>query len=333
MKAKLLMPMVLLVCLGFYHLLNPLRLEHLLMLTGGVIAWHAAKISREFILVFLPLILFGWIYDLLRLFSERAARIVTIAEVREAELAIFGWWEDGERVGPVEFFLDRHHPFFDVLGAPIYASHVGTIIIFGVLTWWWTRRLPPGTERCRADQSRLHRFLWGFLLLNLIGFTVQVLYPVAPPWYVELYGYAMPEQVLAGQLQGAAAIPGNPAGLARVDALIGIDYFQGIYGQASYVFGAMPSLHVAYPLWLTLHVRSRPWKAIAALYCLAMAVYAVYYIHHYVVDLVGGAALPLLVYVLFTRTPLARAPELIHRWLVGQFLSAPRRGFLLERGN
>ncbi|MFU8802176.1 MAG: phosphatase PAP2 family protein [Bradymonadaceae bacterium] len=298
-----------------YHLVNPLRLEHLLMLSGVGLAMKLARPTREFVIVFLPLILFAWFYDLLRIFSDRANEIVTIAEIRELELAIFGWLENGERVGPVEFFLEHHHPLLDLIGAPVYASHVATIIFFGVILWWRSRK-----AESEEDESRLARFLWGFLFLNLLGFCVQVLYPVAPPWYVELYGYAMPEN----------GISGNPAGLARVDDLIGIDYFQGVYEQAAYVFGALPSLHVAYPVWLALHVRRPLGKALCAIYALAMAFFAVYFIHHYVVDLVAGAALSILVYALFARTPLGTMPGRVHRYFGAHFLDDRKSRYLLE---
>jgi inositol phosphorylceramide synthase catalytic subunit len=299
-----------------YHVLNPLRAEHMGMLLGVVLAWYAARISRQFVLVFLPLILYGWCYDLLRIFAERAVRIVTIGPVREAELALFGWWRGEERVGPVEVFLEHHHPLLDLLGAPIYASHVGTIILFAALLWWRTRTGEP-----KRDHGRLHRFLWGFLWLNLIGFAVQVLYPVAPPWYVELYGYAMPVETIGG----------HPAGLGRVDELIGIDYFQGVYAQAAYVFGAMPSLHVAYPVWLLLHVRGGLWRGLVAVYAVLMAFFAVYFIHHYVVDLVAGAVLSIGMYVILARTRAGKVPVRIHETLSRWFLADDQEEFFWER--
>jgi phosphatidylglycerophosphatase A len=42
--------------------------------------------------------------------------------------------------------------------------------------------------------------------------------------------------------------PPQDPNLARVDASMGLHYFAGMYGRASDVLGAMPSLHVAYAL-------------------------------------------------------------------------------------
>jgi hypothetical protein len=43
-----------------------------------------------------------------------------------------------------------------------------------------------------------------------------------------------------------AARASEGAALGRVDTRLGVDYFAGMYGRASDVFGAMPSLHCAY---------------------------------------------------------------------------------------
>ncbi|MBA2661234.1 MAG: inositol phosphorylceramide synthase [Bradymonadaceae bacterium] len=298
-----------------YSLLNPLRLEHLLMLAALATLWFVSRVTREFVLVFSPIVAFVWIYDLLRIFSARAERAVSLSEVREAELAIFGWSADGARIGPVEFFIDRHHPVLDLIGAAWYSSHMATIIGFGLFLWWTQRR--AGVV---AHSVRLHRFMWGFLFVNLIGFLVQVFFPVAPPWYVEQFGYAVPE----------GAMLGDPGGLARVDQLIGFGYFAGIYGKAAYVFGAMPSLHVAYPVWIALNARSLAGRSAAWFYASGMAFFAVYFTHHYVLDLVAGAAFSLGAYVLLTRTALAQVPVRIHGMLRAQFLESEQPAQAIE---
>lgn len=308
MNRKVQIGAALVVALLFYHLLNPLRAEHfaLLALLGGL--WLGGRQPREFVLVFVPIALFGAIYDTLRLFARSAVARVSIAPVRELELAIFGWNAGGTRVGPVELLRDVQIPALDVVGALWYSSHVATILVFGVYLWRSERR------RVRtAGSSLLHRFTWGFLLLNLLGFVVQVLYPVAPPWYVEQFGYVRPD----------AQIPGDPAGLARVDAIIGFEYFQGVYGRAAYVFGAMPSLHVAYPVWIALHARPLVMRLGAWFYATMMAFFAVYFTHHYVLDLVAGALLSTTVYGVLTLPSLRGRPRAVYAWLERVFLNEP----------
>jgi membrane-associated phospholipid phosphatase len=98
--------------------------------------------------------------------------------------------------------------------------------------------------------------------------------------------------------------------LARVDALIGVPYFHGMYGRASDVFGAMPSLHVAYALlvviegWASFGAGLR---AAAVAFYLSMCFAAVYLDHHWVLDVVAGSAYCVAVAVVAHRFP-RRAP-------------------------
>ena len=145
-------------------------------------------------------------------------------------------------------------------GAPVVCSAI--MFIFG----------PPGTVPI---------FARAFGYMNLIGVTIQLLFPCSPPWYENLYGLAPANYSMAG----------SPAGLARIDLLFGIDFWTSNFTASPMVFGAFPSLHagsatiealfmsyifpklrpvfIAYTLWL--------WWA------------TMYLSHHYAVDLVGGS--------------------------------------------
>lgn len=296
------------ILLAAYALVNPLRAEHLFMLGALGVLWLFSRMTRQFVLLFLPLFLFVWLYDLLRVFSVHATHIVSIQAVHQAELALFGWMQDGVRIGPVEYFEMHHHVVLDLLGAVWYSSHILTVLSFTVFLWWSQRRSAM-KPRSAGDFSR---FLWGFLAINLVGFTIQVLFPVAPPWYVSEFGHAMPSPGMVG----------DPAGLARVDALFGSSYFAGVYGKASYVFGAMPSLHVAYPVWIALNTRSVVGRILGWSYAAAMAFFAVYLTHHYILDLLAGAGISILVYRLLKTKALVMMPLRFHLWLERQFLES-----------
>ncbi len=218
-------------------------------------------------------------------------------------------------MGPVEYFEVNHNVVLDLLGALWYSTHIAVVLGF-TLFLWWSQRRSAQNERPTGD---LARFLWGFLALNLVGFTIQVLFPVAPPWYISEFGNVMP---------GPGTL-GDPAGLARVDALFGGGYFAGIYGQASYVFGAMPSLHVAYPVWIALNTRSAWGRVLGWSYASAMAFFAVYLTHHYILDVLAGAAISTTVYVLFRTTALGKVPQGIYQWLAAQFLVAKSKSISL----
>src|SRR5260370_17040837 len=85
----------------------------------------------------------------------------------------------------------------------------------------------------------------------------------------------------------------SAAGCARFDALLGIDYFSSFYSRNPNVFGAMPSLHVTYPLTVVWYTWDRGWAwRIAAIgFALLVSFAAVYLAHHYLIDVIAGAAL------------------------------------------
>lgn len=137
------------------------------------------------------------------------------------------------------------------------------------------------------SRARTLELSLGFLIVNLVGWTIWVLFPVAPPWYADLHPGS------TTSLHAAA----NAAALERVDALIGVAYFRSFYAKSAYVFGAIPSLHVAYA---TLVARVT-WplggalRVMTLLFAVVIAFSAVYLRHHYILDVLTGAALGLLV--------------------------------------
>ena len=115
------------------------------------------------------------------------------------------------------------------------------------------------------------------------------IYPAAPPWYVSLYGL------------GPVRYDVEPAAAAahRFDALLGTRFFDAMYRRGVDVFGAYPSLHVAYPLIAAVlafrlsELRWARWPALG--FFLLMCLSAVYLQHHYVTDVVLGSAYALVV--------------------------------------
>jgi len=127
----------------------------------------------------------------------------------------------------------------------------------------------------------------GFLLINLLGWLIWVCYPAAPPWYFDAYG---------GQ-SAPLDVVSSAAGLLRVDALLGMPLAQTFYAKSANVFGALPSLHVAYATFvacvvspLGARLRVAAWG-----FALSMAFSAVYLRHHYILDVLAGILLALAV--------------------------------------
>jgi membrane-associated phospholipid phosphatase len=130
----------------------------------------------------------------------------------------------------------------------------------------------------------LLRFTWCFFLLNLVGFITYHLYPAAPPWYFHAFGCHV-------DLSTAAHEGPN---LLRVDERLGFPYFASFYRRSSDVFGAMPSLHVAYPLLLSIEgvpLHGLLGRVLLIGFYLAMCFSAVYLDHHWLLDVLAGSLL------------------------------------------
>ncbi|MFU8802178.1 MAG: phosphatase PAP2 family protein [Bradymonadaceae bacterium] len=305
MRKELVLPTALVGMVILYSLINPLRTEHLAMLGAGAGFWFLSRTTRHFVLSFAPFLAFVWMYDLLRIFADSAQSRVTIAGVHKLELGLFGVEGAAGILSPNELLSALHHVVLDVLGGIWYASHVGVIIMLGVYLWWRSRREKASKAEEIVYQVRLNRFMWGFFLLNVGMFLVNLLFPVAPPWYVEQYGYAWPTELIGG----------DPGGLARLDAFLGIEYFTAVYNQNAYVFGAMPSGHTAYAVWFALNIRRNTLRPLGWLYALGMAFFAIYLSHHYLLDVIAGTMLATTVYLLIHRTPVRILPCFAQRLL------------------
>jgi hypothetical protein len=95
-------------------------------------------------------------------------------------------------------------------------------------------------------------FLVVFGSVNLTGVILQDLFPTAPPWYNLKYGTAIPSDPLA--------VRGDPAGLARIDLLLGTPFYETLFAHNPLVFGAFPSLHSGFATCIGLFVCDNfPW--------------------------------------------------------------------------
>ncbi|KAL4810396.1 hypothetical protein BDV18DRAFT_56961 [Aspergillus unguis] len=147
-------------------------------------------------------------------------------------------------------------------GAPFVCSLI--MFIFG----------PPGT---------VPLFARTFGYISMAAVTIQLFFPCSPPWYENRYGLAPADY----------SIHGDPAGLARIDKLFGIDLYTSGFHQSPVVFGAFPSLHAADSTLAALfmsHVFPRM-KPVFVTYTLWMWWATMYLSHHYAVDLVAGGLL------------------------------------------
>lgn len=223
--------------------------------------------TRRFLSVFWPFIATGALYDSLRFYLDAA----TAGRIHVAEPYLLdrAWFGTGTHTLN-EIFATHHWVIADLAAGFAYLIYVVEYLALAMLVYFAGR------------VTRAHSFARGFLLVNAMGFVTYVLYPAAPPWYVAAHG-------LGPALIGSAPSPGAAA---RFDALLGTRVFDDLYSHSVDVFGAIPSLHAAYPVMAAVLAFRTPelgwarWPAagFAALMCFS----AVYLQHHYVIDVLLG---------------------------------------------
>jgi membrane-associated phospholipid phosphatase len=257
--------------LALFRLTVGLRPEHLALAALALVLTWAGEGPRRFLAVHAPFALTGLVYDLSRLvFTRRAG--VHVGDLWSAERALFGVDTASGRAALVDLAAARPHPALDLVCGAAYLLYVAAVFCTTAYLF-------------RRDRARAARLAWGFFAANLIGWTIWLLYPAAPPWYVDRYG-------LGPVVLDAAS---DPAGASRFDALVGLPMFAAYYAKSANIFGAMPSLHVAYATLPATAVwpLGAHWRVAAVAWPLLMAFAAVYFRHHYLLDVLAGVAVAL----------------------------------------
>jgi inositol phosphorylceramide synthase catalytic subunit len=117
--------------------------------------------------------------------------------------------------------------------------------------------------------------------MSALGVTLQLLFPCTPPWYENEHGL----------VPAAYGMQGSPAGLARVDKILGVDLYTSSFTAAPVPFGAFPSLHAADSVLEALFMSYcfPRLRGVFIVYVAWMWWATMYLSHHYAVDLVGGS--------------------------------------------
>jgi membrane-associated phospholipid phosphatase len=226
----------------------------------------------RFLGLFLPCVLTGVAYDWFRLVVHLRGPI-HVADLYHAELA---WFGIAGQV-PADWLLAYTHPLLDAICGLSYVLYLYVPMAMAIVLFF-------------KDQRRMLLVGFAFFFTNLLGLILYLSYPAAPPWYVAIHGLG-PVQL--------DALP-SAAGAARFDALFGIQFFQNFYSRSANVFGAMPSLHVAYPMstCLALVGMKRRWWLPVAVFVAVVSFAAIYLQHHYILDVIVGALCALVAFLL-----------------------------------
>lgn len=230
--------------------------------------YYASFSTRKFITGFSIYIIFWILFDSMKAFPNYLYNTVHIESLYNAEKHLFGIHFQNRIITPNEYWHQHTNTFFDVISGIFYLCWVPVPIIFAIYLFLSNRR-----------RQFLH-FSLTFLLVNIIGFVIYYIYPAAPPWYVQHYGFHF-----------VAHTPGNTAGLQRFDDFFHAGIFNALYAKSSNVFAAMPSLHSAYPvitLYYGLKNRLGPINILFAVIMFGIWFAAIYSGHHYVLDVLAG---------------------------------------------
>jgi len=251
--------------------IGDLRDEHIFLSILWIILYYTNEKTRKFALGFSFFIVFWILYDSMRAIPNYTINIAHIKEPYDFEKLLFGIDYNGSVITPNEYFSVSNNIFFDFLSGFFYINWMPIPLGFGVYLFI-------------KHKTIFIKYSISFLIVNILGFFIYYLYPAAPPWYVDMYGFDL-----------HIGVPGNRAGLIRFDELIGIPIFEGIYNKNANVLAAMPSLHSAYPIIVLFYAIKKNMKKMTiflfTIFIFGIWFSAVYSSHHYIIDVIAGAVL------------------------------------------
>jgi hypothetical protein len=252
--------------------LGALRVEHVAIAVAATALAYGNARTRRWFIGLVPLSAVGLFYDGMRFVKNvgLSPTNVHICDLRSMELRWFGVGIGSARMTLQDWFQAHASLPVDLLAALPYGLYL--YIVIGYALYLIGR-----------DFTAQQRFAWGFFVLNVVGFATYHVFPAAPPWYFHRYGCAV----------DLAALPSPGPNLTRVDHALGIGYFHSFYARSSDIFGAVPSLHVAYPLLMIVEgwrLHGRVGRFLLGLFYVWMCFAATYLDHHWVIDIMVGSA-------------------------------------------
>ena len=246
-----------------------LQPEHYLAAASVIFVSLWSDWTRRWGKVVLPILLYAAVYDSMRFYADYLrSPVIHVREPYVFDQRFFGISSGGQVLTPPEWWQRHTHPVLDFVTGLAYfvLFFVGESIALTVYLF------------ATGREKRALRFIWVFVATNFIGFALYYIYPAAPPWYVSDHGFVVD-----------LAVRASPAGALRFDQIVGLPLMAGFYGKSADVFGAIPSLHVAYPFLAACYgLPLKKFRWVAAPYFLLVCFSAVYLNHHSVLDIIVG---------------------------------------------
>ena len=270
-------------------LIQGFRNDHLVVGITILALAYLGKNGREFLKFGLPFFLTGIVYDSQRFYADYIRGPIHVREPYDFDKHFFGIQTAQGILTPNEWWQFHIHPVLDIITGFAYLVFFAVFIVLSAYFYFYLK--VKGTKKCSPAKlaAQAPRMPWAFFWLNVIGYSTYYWYAAAPPWYVSMYGLG-PAQM---------DVPANSAGCVRFDQILGTHFFSEMYGRAADVFGAIPSLHVAYPLLAILFAfQFGAARTFSICFYVIMCFSAVYLNHHYVLDILWGSAYAITVGVL-----------------------------------
>ena len=266
--------------LALVHTLGGIAPEHAIAVAMflGLSLWSDG--SRRLARVAMPFMLYGVVYDSMRWYEDAIrSPVIHLQEPYNFDLRLFGIRTATGTLTPNEWFQLHTNRALDFVCGLSYTPFlfIGESVVLALYLLY------------RGHERRAVRFTWVFVISNFVGFSLYYVYPAAPPWYVAAHGFTADLSVRA-----------SAAGAERFDQLVGFPLMASFYGKSADVFGAIPSLHVVYPMLALLYGFRLPrFRVVAGAYLFLVCLSAVYLNHHYILDILIGFALGLAVMAAF----------------------------------
>lgn len=262
--------------LGILWAAGQIKPEHVGPTLGILALYYSGPRARELCRFFFPLYLASIIYDSQRWWGDYVRAEVRVKEPYLFDKLFFGIRTPDGVLTPNEWWQLHTSPWLDVITGFFYIAFIPMFLAFAAYFRFvlpWRRRDPDFATYGQA-------VMWAFFWVNMIGYSTYYWFPAAPPWYVAEYGLG----------PARLDVMASAAGCVRFDQALGTHIFTEWYGRSADVFGAIPSLHVAYPLQAVYFAFRFGSARLAALVFYAMMCFsAVYLNHHYVLDILWGS--------------------------------------------
>ncbi|MGE0230425.1 MAG: phosphatase PAP2 family protein [Flavobacteriaceae bacterium] len=258
-----------------------LRIEHIVIVAVLVVLGVATARTRALLIACVPGVAVGLGYEIIRFLRPV---FITPDKVLGCDLAAFEarffGLPDGRTLP--DFFVAHHTRFWDFFFAVPYTIFWMAAVAYGIVLFF-------------TNRPRMRRFLWVLAATHAVAFAIWLIWPAAPPWYIREYGCAIDMNALP-----------DAAALSRLDDYLGISYFRDYYSRTPNVFGALPSLHCAFPTaalvsaWPDSGWRERALHVFLILWMLSASVYLD---HHWLVDGLAGIAIVIAVHAVIHAIP------------------------------